>query len=245
MTKLTKQYEYWQKMSAYDPDAAVIDPKDHAGYKNRYIRQIRDLAFRHGLSGIIQNTPILDFGCGTGSSTKALLQLGYRVTGVDISPGLLEHAVKRCPEADFYLSDGYRIPCKDESMAAVITYVVLNYIVSEESVKETLIEMHRVLAFGGKIILIEQVRKNSVLVEDGLKKHRSIADWQRLISDAGFKQFQSKILRHGRFPTTPLIKLGLLPSALWPCLINLEQKTAQHIGVFPHDYAEVLFEAIK
>jgi SAM-dependent methyltransferase len=245
MTKETKQFAYWQKMAAVDPDMAVIDPRDHAGYKNSYICQIRDLAFASALSSIPLQSPVLDFGCGTGSSTKALIQLGYTVKGVDIAPGLLEHAVKRCPEAEFQLSNGERIPADNESMAAVVTYVVLSYLVSAESVQATLTEMHRILATGGKLILIEQARRHTLIVEQGLKIQRSLQDWQQLLATAGFTQVRSKILRHGRFPTTPLIKLGLLPAKCWPWLMQLEQQAAHLCGVFPGDYAEVLFEAIK
>ncbi|MCX6025566.1 MAG: class I SAM-dependent methyltransferase [Chloroflexi bacterium] len=36
--------------------------------------------------------PALDFGCGTGRVTILLLELGYRVTGYDLSPGMLDQA---------------------------------------------------------------------------------------------------------------------------------------------------------
>ncbi len=37
-------------------------------------------------------TPALDFGCGTGRVTGLLLEQGYRVTGYDLSPGMLAQA---------------------------------------------------------------------------------------------------------------------------------------------------------
>jgi len=37
-------------------------------------------------------TPALDFGCGTGRVTSLLLKAGYRVTGYDLSPGMVERA---------------------------------------------------------------------------------------------------------------------------------------------------------
>ncbi len=37
-------------------------------------------------------TPALDFGCGTGRVTRLLLELGYSVTGYDLSPGMLIQA---------------------------------------------------------------------------------------------------------------------------------------------------------
>lgn len=37
-------------------------------------------------------SPALDFGCGTGRVTAMLLELGYRVTGYDLSSGMLDQA---------------------------------------------------------------------------------------------------------------------------------------------------------
>lgn len=37
-------------------------------------------------------TPALDFGCGGGRATTLLLEMGYRVTGYDLSPAMLEQA---------------------------------------------------------------------------------------------------------------------------------------------------------
>jgi SAM-dependent methyltransferase len=37
-------------------------------------------------------TSALDFGCGTGRVTRLLLELGYSVTGYDLSPGMLAQA---------------------------------------------------------------------------------------------------------------------------------------------------------
>lgn len=36
--------------------------------------------------------PVLDFGCGTGRVTAMLLDMGFKVTGYDLSPGMLDRA---------------------------------------------------------------------------------------------------------------------------------------------------------
>lgn len=53
---------------------------------------IRDLTPSPAQPG---QTPALDFGCGTGRVTEALLAMGYRVTGYDISSGMLVQARQR------------------------------------------------------------------------------------------------------------------------------------------------------
>ncbi len=39
-----------------------------------------------------EKSTVLDFGCGTGRVTAVLLEIGYNVTGYDISPRMLERA---------------------------------------------------------------------------------------------------------------------------------------------------------
>jgi len=43
----------------------------------------------------------LDFGCGTGRSTRFLRELGFEVTGVDISEPMLDHARARDPHGEY------------------------------------------------------------------------------------------------------------------------------------------------
>lgn len=48
----------------------------------------------------------LDVGCGSGGRIiNALLNSGFRVTGIDVSQAQLEHARERHPNADFILAD--------------------------------------------------------------------------------------------------------------------------------------------
>ena len=49
---------------------------------------------------------ILDVGCGTGRHAEALtLRHGYRVDGLDIEPGFVEIARRRCPGGRFVAGD--------------------------------------------------------------------------------------------------------------------------------------------
>ncbi|HWM38877.1 MAG TPA: methyltransferase domain-containing protein [Streptomyces sp.] len=49
---------------------------------------------------------ILDLGCGTGLPTaRQLIEAGHRVTGIDLSPGILKLARRNVPEGDFRRMD--------------------------------------------------------------------------------------------------------------------------------------------
>ena len=71
------------------------------GLPGTYYLAYRDLPAvlaRHG-----GGTRALDFGCGTGRSSRFLKERGYRVTGVDISPQMIEQAQALDPTGDYRL----------------------------------------------------------------------------------------------------------------------------------------------
>lgn len=87
------------------------------------------LAYRD-LSVILRNHTVgkkaLDFGCGTGRSTRFLSNLGYEAVGVDISAHMIEHARKRDPDGDYRLvPDGCLnclLPGEYDLILAVFTF---------------------------------------------------------------------------------------------------------------------------
>lgn len=243
----SKQRSYWDALADSDPDAAVIDPNDKRGLKNRYLAEVRDLAFlqtlaaRNVVSGVL-----LDVGTGTGSAALPLLDAGYRVLGVDISFGLLRHAQERCGAGNglFALTDGRELPVKAQSFDAAIVYVVLSYLVDDATALALLANIRTALKPGAALVMIEQVRANRRICEDGLKVQRTISEWRRLLDKAGFSSSTFAILRHGRFPGTPLIKAGLIPPRFWPLMRGIEAWVGRCFGVLKWDYAEVKFVAV-
>ena len=55
--------------------------------------------------GVKRGERVLDVGCGAGTTTAALAQLGARATGTDISAPLLARARERYPDCEFVLAD--------------------------------------------------------------------------------------------------------------------------------------------
>jgi len=57
-------------------------------------------------SALPAGSRVLDLGCGTGLPTaRQLVEAGLRVTGVDLSPGMLASARRNVPGADFVQAD--------------------------------------------------------------------------------------------------------------------------------------------
>ena len=55
------------------------------------------------LTGIGPGSQVLDLGCGPGAFCRLAADAGARVTGLDSSPGMLQIANERVPEARFDL----------------------------------------------------------------------------------------------------------------------------------------------
>ena len=238
---------YWDELSKLDPDTSIIDPNDRLGFKNRYLAMIRDTSILNGLSGINTNSLALDYGCGTGSASRTLLNSGINVVGLDISHPLLIQASHRCgiDQILFAQTDGVSIPLKNDSIDAIITYGVLIYVTNDNAIDNLLSELYRVMRPGGKLVLIEQARRRTGLADGGIKKFRTIQEWVSLISKSGFLCVQPTIIRQGRFPLTPLIRAGLINERFWRFCAKLETKLGSTFGIMPWDYADVSFTATK
>src|SRR5438874_70070 len=69
---------------------------------------------------------VLDLGCGTGDLAAALARRGARVTGVDVSAGMLAAARSRSlPGVDLVCGSAFRLPFCDGAFAAVASAFVL------------------------------------------------------------------------------------------------------------------------
>ena len=87
-------YEDASRASAY----ATLD------FANTYYLAFRDLP--EILSKHVTGKKALDFGCGSGRSTRLLRQLGFPVSGVDISEDMLRIARAIDPAGDYRLVPG-------------------------------------------------------------------------------------------------------------------------------------------
>ncbi|MBZ5507371.1 MAG: class I SAM-dependent methyltransferase [Acidobacteriia bacterium] len=73
-------------------------------FANTYYLAYRDLSAI--LAAHVTGTRALDFGCGTGRSTRLLRTLGFNVTGVDVSEDMLRIARGVDPSGDYRLVPG-------------------------------------------------------------------------------------------------------------------------------------------
>jgi len=83
---------------AADAYAAAYAQLEFPGTYFLAFRDLPDLIARH-----VTGRRALDFGCGTGRSTRFLAQLGFQTTGVDIAAEMVARAQATDPRGDYRL----------------------------------------------------------------------------------------------------------------------------------------------
>jgi SAM-dependent methyltransferase len=139
----------------------------------------------------LHQTPLLDFGCGTGHLVRHMSELG-RADGVDISEYSAHMARENSPGSEIY-SDTRDIP--DATYGGLTAIHVLEHL-SEDVLEESLEEWRRVLRPGGRALVVtpDLTGYGRALSQDGwlgftdpthinLKSH---AEWKRALERGGF-----------------------------------------------------------
>src|SRR3954453_9117831 len=78
-------------VAAYELLAPFYDLYTHDYAHEDLLGEIEAIALEHGLGG----RRLLDVGCGTGKSFLPMLARGYEVTACDISPAMVERALRK------------------------------------------------------------------------------------------------------------------------------------------------------
>ena len=105
---------------------------------------------------ILDGLPVgvaLDAACGTGRHAEYLASLGHTVVGVDSSPGMLERAREKIPQAEFREAELHDLPLADDSVDLVVCAIALVHLADIEGPFR---EFARVLRPGGSLVVSDQ-----------------------------------------------------------------------------------------
>ena len=102
---------------------------DHDRENPRHAKIKRDLS-----SIIKKNMRVLDLGCGTGITTRYIAELGAKVTGVDLSPKLIEFAKAKSTHenADYWIGDITKINFGKKKFDAICLCDIIEHIPREK-----------------------------------------------------------------------------------------------------------------
>ncbi len=152
---------------------------------------------------------VLDVGCGTGSLAIALARRGARVTGIDLSPQMLDMARRKVEEAG--IGDGVTLAqmsaidldeaFEDGSFDLITSTLVFSEL-SDDEQRFVLRQCHRLLAREGRVVIADEkvppswpkrllhmlVRLPLVVVTYALTQTttRAVRDLESQITAAGF-----------------------------------------------------------
>lgn len=136
------------KAALYDGFAARYDAENASSLLNAHYERPAMLE----LAGDVGGRRILDAGCGSGPLAEALLARGASVSGIDVSPAMIDLARRRLGRnADLHVADlGGPLPFPAETFDDVVCSLALHYL---EDWSAPLAELHRVLVPGGRLLL--------------------------------------------------------------------------------------------
>ncbi|NNM43709.1 MAG: class I SAM-dependent methyltransferase [Chlamydiae bacterium] len=96
----------------------------------------------------------LDYGTGTGYSAQFLLEIGFDVTGVDVSKEMLLQAQVNYPHLPFHQIQNKEIPITSDTFDVVFSSFVLFEMGSEDEIVSYLKEAKRVMKENGVLVAV-------------------------------------------------------------------------------------------
>ncbi len=100
---------------------------------------------------------VLDLGCGSGIFSHLLSRHGMSVTGVDISPGLIDLGARLYPEVKFLVGDAEALPFEDGHFDCVFMGGLIHHFADPSALAG---EVARLLRDGGSFFAFDPNRRN-------------------------------------------------------------------------------------
>jgi SAM-dependent methyltransferase len=231
--RVTREYD---ELATHGP-LATLAPGNRGGRKSEYVTAVFDAALRPWLRHLQSTDHVLDFGCGTGILTRQIAARAGHVTGIDISPGVLQWARETCRELDnvtLLQTDGIElVEFPSASFDWAVARESLCY-VPDEQMATLLAEIHRILKPGAAFILLDQFSNNPRWISnpaapDVLKRPPQLV--RTMAAQAGLVVVEETKIRSPRFPWIFPIWFGLFPRRSIPTLARWEVRWHRQ---FPH-----------
>jgi SAM-dependent methyltransferase len=137
-------------MNVYDDEARAraYDALEFPGTYFLAFRDLPEIVARH-----VQRGSALDFGCGTGRSSRFLRGLGFQVSGVDIAEPMLQRARQRDPAGDYRLvRDGDLSALQAGPFDLILSAFTFDNIPTRERKAVLLRQLEQLLAPGGRMV---------------------------------------------------------------------------------------------
>jgi 2-polyprenyl-3-methyl-5-hydroxy-6-metoxy-1,4-benzoquinol methylase len=154
---------YWEdrarRFAAQGSGLAAVCSYGMPEFYNRMIHYCQNLALRPWLD-IEPGTRVLDVGCGVGRWSSLLAARGGLVTGMDLSPTMIEQAQRRAKargvanRCRFLVQDLAQLNA-GETFDLIVGVTVLQHILEPQALRAAMHRMAGHLAPGGRMVLLE------------------------------------------------------------------------------------------
>ncbi|MFT8871036.1 MAG: methyltransferase domain-containing protein [Sporolactobacillus sp.] len=159
------------------------------------------------LTGISQQSKVLEVGCGTGATAAYLAcKKQAQVTAVDLHPKMIEQAKRRAEKMDssftVRLASAEALPFDDATFDIILSESVTAF----TDIRRSLSEYFRVLAPAGRFIAVEMTVEHELSAQDtqviqdvyGVPELHTEGDWLKGMTEAGFRD--ARIYKAGDVP---------------------------------------------
>jgi SAM-dependent methyltransferase len=171
--------------------------------------------FAEAVSGL---GPVLDVGCGPGTVTAHLARLGLDVSGVDLSPRMVEHARRRHPGLQFAVASATALDLAPASLGGVLGWWSL-FNLPRETLPDVLTAFAEALVPGGHALVGTHVGDGDVMRTEaygGVPVSWTTHLWRpeqlaTLLADAGLE-----VIAELRLPESPPLRPQVLFAARRP-----------------------------
>lgn len=151
----------------------VADTYDHH-YDHHRGKKYHTHLSNHLMKALPEGGNLLDIGCGTGLFVEKYIQRGGQGTGLDLSGKMVAKARRRCPDCEFIVGTGEKLPFEDCSFNAVSSVLVFSYVRDPAAM---LSEVYRILEPGGCVALCTLGKK---LITSGIPSLYKIGEKIRI-----------------------------------------------------------------
>lgn len=148
--------DFTKKQNPSNPTGTkeLAEKYSRSAFENTYYLGYRDLPFLIEKHQVGKGREAIDYGCGTGRSTRFLEQLGYNSLGVDTSLEMLQEARQTPGNSSYANIKSAEIPVVHSSYDLVLACFVMLTVSSKEEMLRIFKEVYRVLKPEGVFIIV-------------------------------------------------------------------------------------------
>lgn len=157
---------------------------------------------------IEKNGKILDLGCGPGHHSKYFKDLGFKVTGIDLSQNMISIAKENFKNIDFKVMDIYNLKFDSNTFNGIWASASLLHI-EKSNIKEVLIKLKDILTVNGTIYISLKIGDTEeMIIDDRYNNNPKFYSFfqtdeiKKILKEVGFNVVKSEVVEKRNYYDT-------------------------------------------